>query len=204
MAGMVHANDVRIAEGLRDIELPADAGAGDRDVEPHAQRRGRALAPRAGPRHPRPQRARGDGAERADGLLLPALLRAADVQQRLVVPVPPARAGGDADGDLVAHPVPRGRASRPRPPRPRRGSATTRGGRRSPRRTSRTCRGSRRACTRKGFEYMRLSEQAEGPSRTSSAPSTASSPASPTSSCSRRCSEVNVNPLERPVVDLGF
>ena len=24
MAGMVHANDVRIAEGLRDIELPAD------------------------------------------------------------------------------------------------------------------------------------------------------------------------------------
>ena len=27
MAGMVHANDVRIAEGLRDIELPADATA---------------------------------------------------------------------------------------------------------------------------------------------------------------------------------
>jgi phenylpropionate dioxygenase-like ring-hydroxylating dioxygenase large terminal subunit len=26
MAGMVHANDVRIAEGLRDIELPADSG----------------------------------------------------------------------------------------------------------------------------------------------------------------------------------
>ena len=41
MAGMVHANDVRIAEGLRDIELPADPTLGDRDLEPRAQRRGR-------------------------------------------------------------------------------------------------------------------------------------------------------------------
>ena len=50
------------------------------------------LAP--GPRigHPRPQRARGAGAQRADGLLLPALLRPAHVQQRLLVPLPPARA----------------------------------------------------------------------------------------------------------------
>ena len=83
MAGMVHANDVRIAEGLRDIELPADPTLAMLDLAPHAQRRGRALAPRRGPRHPRPQRARGAGAQRADGLLLPALLRAADVQQRL-------------------------------------------------------------------------------------------------------------------------
>ena len=30
MAGMVHANDVRVAEGLRDIELPADPTLGDR------------------------------------------------------------------------------------------------------------------------------------------------------------------------------
>ena len=57
--------------------------AGDVDLEPHAQRRGRALAPRRGPRHPRPQRARRARAQRADGLLLPALLRAADVQQRV-------------------------------------------------------------------------------------------------------------------------
>ena len=47
MAGMVHANDVRIAEGLRDIELPADPAAGHGDLEPHPQRRGRALAPGA-------------------------------------------------------------------------------------------------------------------------------------------------------------
>ena len=36
MAGMVHANDVRIAEGLRDIELPGRPGAGHVDVAPHA------------------------------------------------------------------------------------------------------------------------------------------------------------------------
>ena len=48
MAGMVHANDVRIAEGLRDIELPADPEAGGVDLESRAQRRGRALAPRRG------------------------------------------------------------------------------------------------------------------------------------------------------------
>ena len=83
MAGMVHANDVRIAEGLRDIELPADPTLAMADLEPHAQRRGRALAPRRGPRHPRPQRARRAGDQRADGPLLPALLRAADVQQRV-------------------------------------------------------------------------------------------------------------------------
>src|SRR3546814_9735305 len=56
---------------------------------------------------------------RADGLLLPALVRAADVQQRLVLPLPPARAGGDADGDLVAHPLPGG--GRATPPHPARG-----------------------------------------------------------------------------------
>ena len=37
MDGMVHANDVRIAEGLRDIELPADPDAGDVDLAAHAQ-----------------------------------------------------------------------------------------------------------------------------------------------------------------------
>ena len=40
MAGMVHAEDVRVAEGLRDIELPADAEAGHGHVEADAQRRG--------------------------------------------------------------------------------------------------------------------------------------------------------------------
>ena len=107
MAGMVHANDVRIAEGLRDtIELPADPDVGDVDLASGAQRSGRALASGRRQRHPRPQRSRGTGAERADGLLLPAPFRPAHVQQRLLLPLPTAGTGGDADGDLVAHAVP--------------------------------------------------------------------------------------------------
>ena len=85
---------------------PRRPGARDVDVAARAQRRGRAVAPRRGPRHPRPRRARGARARRADGLLLPALLRAAHVQQRVRVPIPAARTGRDADGDLVADPVP--------------------------------------------------------------------------------------------------
>ena len=46
MAGMVHANDVRVAEGMQDIELPADPAPGPIDLGPNAQRRGRAVAPR--------------------------------------------------------------------------------------------------------------------------------------------------------------
>ena len=42
MAGMVHARDVDVAEGLRDIELPAEFGLAVEDLEPHAQRRRRA------------------------------------------------------------------------------------------------------------------------------------------------------------------
>ena len=82
-----------------------------------------------------------------DRVLLPALFPAAAVQQRVVVPDPPARPGGDAVRDVVAHPLPErpvagqadAAASRWRP--------TTRAGRRSRRRTSRTCPSSRRACT---------------------------------------------------------
>ena len=106
------------------------------------------LAPRPRRRHPRPQRARRRGPQRADGLLLPALLRAADVQQRLVLPVPPARAGGDADGDLVAHPVPGGRGAPSRPTPPEVWERDDPRCRRSRRRTSRTCRASSGACTR--------------------------------------------------------
>ena len=59
MAGMVHANDVRIAEGLRDIELPADPtlamATWNRTLNDAVVQ----LAPGRGRRHPRPQRARG-------------------------------------------------------------------------------------------------------------------------------------------------
>ena len=41
-------------------------------------------------------------------------------------------------------------------------------------------------------------------SPTSNGPSTASWPAFPTRSCSPHCRPINVNPLERPIVDIGF
>ncbi len=77
-----------------------------RHLESRVQRRGRTVAPCRRPHHPRSQRARDPGAEPTNGVLLPPLLRSADVQQRLVVPVPAARTGGDVDGHLVAHPIP--------------------------------------------------------------------------------------------------
>ena len=161
MAGMVHANDVRIAEGLRDIELPADPCSAMATWQRALNDAVDQLAPGPRLRHPRPQRARAPRRERADGLLLPALLRAADVQQRLLVPVPPARAGGDADGDLVAHPVPeRAAQGRPTPPEPwecddpRWPPIPAQDFSNLPRQ--------QQGLHAKGFEYMRLSERVEG------------------------------------------
>ncbi len=82
MAGMVHANDLRIAEGLADIDLPADEDAAAAAWYRALNDAVVVLAPRRGQRHPRPQRPRGPRARRADGLLLPPLVRAPDVQQR--------------------------------------------------------------------------------------------------------------------------
>ncbi len=118
MAGMVarHRRRRGRAAGRVDRRRPASRER----VGANLQRRRRRLAPVAGRDDPRPQRAGGDGPERADGLRLPPLLRAADVQQRVVVPVPAARARGDADGDLVAHPLPVGPAAAARADGPRR------------------------------------------------------------------------------------
>ena len=59
MAGMVHANDVRVAEGLRDIELPADPEQAMATWNRTLNDAVVGLAPGRGQRHPRPQRARG-------------------------------------------------------------------------------------------------------------------------------------------------
>ena len=104
----------------------------------------------------------GAGHQRADGLLLPALLRAADVQQRVVVPLPPARAGGDADGDLVARPGSRRAASRRSPRRPRCGRATIPRWPPIPAQDFSNLPRQQQGLHAKGFEYMRLSERAEG------------------------------------------
>ncbi len=111
MDGMVHTNDVRVAEGLRRHGAARRPGARDLGLEPRPQRCCDALAPRAGRRHPRHQRTRRARVQRHVLSVLPALLRVADVQQRLLLPVPTVGAGGDPDGDLVAGALPRGRGA---------------------------------------------------------------------------------------------
>ena len=162
MAGMVHANDVRIAEGLRDIELPDDPEQAmstwyrtlnDAVVDWHRA---------AGSDIPDLNELEDTGHQRADGLLLPALLRAADVQQRLLLPVPPAGAGGDADGDLVAHPVPGGLRARPKPTPPEVWEYDDPRWPPIPAQDFSNLPRQQRGLHAQGFEYMRLSERAEG------------------------------------------
>ena len=57
MAGMVHANDVRVAEGLRDVELPADPEAAKAAWNRTLNDAVTQLAPRPGRRHARSERA---------------------------------------------------------------------------------------------------------------------------------------------------
>ena len=127
-----------------------------------------------------------------------------DVQQRLVLPLPPARARGDADGDLVAHPVPGGRRAARSRRRPRPGSTTTRAGRRSPRRTSRTCRGSRRACTRRASSTCACPSELEGGISNFERTIDGFLAGLPYEKLLPALQSVNVNPLESPIVDLGF
>ena len=162
MDGMCHADDVRVAESLRDLELPADASLGDGHVEPHAQRRGRALAPRAGPRHARPQRARRAGDQPHVLPRLPALLRAADVQRRLRVPVPSVGTGGDADGDLVAGALRRAARSSPRPTPPEVWECDDPRWPAIPAQDFSNLPRQQRGLHARGFEYMRLSSGLEG------------------------------------------
>ena len=163
MAGMVHANDVRIAEGLRDIELPGRRRRWrSRPGTARSTTRSCSWHRDAGARHPRPQRARSARAQRADGLLLPALLRAADVQQRVVVPLPPARTGGDADGDLVADAVPRGRRARAKPTPPELWECDDPRWPPIPAQDFSNLPRQQKGLHAKGFEYMRLSERLEG------------------------------------------
>ena len=193
MAGMVHANDVRVAEGLRDIELPADPALAMSTWNRTLNDAVDELAPGRGARHPRPQRARRAGDQRAVLPLLPALLRAADVQQRVVVPVPPARTGGDADGDLVAHPVPRGPASRPKPTPPEPWECDDPRWPPIPAQDFSNLPRQQTGPAREGLRvHAPVRAGSRATSRTSSGPSTASSPAFPTSDCCRRCSDQRV------------
>ena len=178
--------------------------AGDGHVEPHAQRRGRALAPRTGPRHARSQRARRAG-DQPDVLpRLPALLRVADVQQRLRLPVPPVGAGGDADGDLVAGAVPRGARSprQPTPPEvwecddPRWPAIPAQDFSNLPRQ--------QKGLHARGFEYMRLSRGLEGHISNFQRTIDGYLAGLPHERLLPALAAVNVYPFEQPMLDLGF
>ncbi len=206
MAGMVHANDVRIAEGLRDIELPADPERG-------AWRPGtaRSTTPsstwhrEAGPRRPRPQRPRGARASTSrwatasrTGSCCPMYSSASSYRFRPLGPEETlmeiwsltrfpegeepgrphaARGVGVRRPALAADPHPG--LLEPAPPAA--GPA------------------------RQGLRVHALLRAGRGPPRQPRADrSTASSPACPTSALLPALREVNVNPLERPIVDLGL
>ena len=104
MGGMTHENDIRIAEGLQTITLPSDP------AQALAGWRG-ALNDAVVGWH----RARGSdmpdlndlvrrGITEAIGFAFPHHFILPTIQQRVVVPDPSARAGGDAVRDLVVDP----------------------------------------------------------------------------------------------------
>ena len=104
MGGMTHENDIRIAEGMQTIHAAIGSGGGDGGLAQRAQRRGGEVASGPGERDARPERPDPPRDHRRDQLRLPAPLHPAHVQQRLLVPDPSARSGGNSVRDLVADP----------------------------------------------------------------------------------------------------
>ena len=161
MAGMVHANDVRIAEGMRtSSSLPTprwhDRPGTGRSTTPSSQ-----WHRDPGPTSPT-STSSSPGMNEPMGYCFPHFFVLPMYSSASSYRFRPARAGGDAHGDLVADALPRGQRAGQAPDGRSRGSATTRASRRSPPRTSRTCPASSGACTPRGFEYMRLAEAHRG------------------------------------------
>ena len=204
MAGMVHASDVQIAEGMRDIELPAEPGGRDRDLAAHVQRRRRALAPRAGPPDPRPQRARRRrGCNEPMGycfphfFVLPMYSSASSYRFRPLGPeetlmeIWSLTRFPEGDEPPVPTPPETWECDDPRvPPIPQQDFSNL------PRQ--------QKGLHAKGFEYMRFSEQAEGGIANFERTVDGFLAGLPYEQLLPALGEVNVNPLERPVVDLGF
>ena len=206
MAGMVHANDVRIAEGLRDIELPADPALAmatwNRTLNDAVVRWHRD----AGHDIPDLNELDAPGHQRADGLpCFPHYFVLPMYSSASVLPLPPARTGGDADGDLVAR---RGspRASEPARPDAARGvgarrpavAADPRAGLLEP------ARGSRRACTRRASSTCACPSGLEGHISNFERTIDGFLAGLPYEQLLPALRAVNVNPFEQPIVDLGF
>ena len=112
--------------------------------------------------------------------------------------------GGDADGDLVADPVPGGRRAGRRRRARRCGSATIRACRRSRPRTSRTCPASSRACTPRASSTCGCPSRIEGHIGNFHRTIDGFLAGLPAEELLPALRELNLNPLERPVVDLGL
>ena len=204
MAGMVHADDVAVAETLRDIELPADPALAlatwqrtlnDAVVAWHRDR---------GCDIPDLNELEEAGLNEPMGYCFPHFFVLPDVLQRLVVPVPPARTRGDPDGDLVADPVPRRGAGGSRPRPPSRGTTTTRGVPPIPIQDFSNLPRQQRGLHARSFEYMRLSEGIEGGVANFERTVDGFLAGLPYEQLLPALRQINLNPLERPVVDLGL
>ena len=112
MGGMVHANDVRVAEGLRTIELPATRMWPCSTWLARSTTRWWAGTANAGRSSPTSTISRRVASTRPMGYCFPHYFMLPMYSSATLVPLPPARARGDADGDLVAHPVPGGPRAR--------------------------------------------------------------------------------------------
>ncbi len=204
MAGMVHATRRADRRGLADQELPADLRAGQLDVGAAPQRGGHAGPRRTGVRHPRPQRVDGPGPQRADGVLLPPLLRPAHVLQRVLAyrfrPLGPEETLMDiwsltrfpAGEEPQTPPVPEAwEHDDPRwPPIPAQDFSNL------PRQ--------QRGLHARSFEYMRLSERNEGHISNYQRVIDGFLAGLPYEKLLPALRKINVNPLEMPVVEIGF
>jgi phenylpropionate dioxygenase-like ring-hydroxylating dioxygenase large terminal subunit len=203
MDGMVHANDVRIAEGLRDIELPADAAGAmatwsrtlnDAVVQWHRER---------GSDIPDLNDLEARGVNEPMGycfphfFLLPMYSSASSYRFRPLGPeetlmeiwslarIP------DGAGPLALAPPERWESDDPRwPPIPRQDFSNL------PRQ--------QRGLHAKGFEYLRLSERAEGHISNFERTVDGFLAGLPYERLLPALHAVNVNPLEMPIVDIGL
>ncbi len=164
MAGMVHANDVRIAEGLRDIELPDDAGAAmatwnrtlnDAVTQWHRER-GRATSPTSTSSTAQGLNLEFLGHCFPHSFVLPMYSSASAYRFR---PLGPEETLMEI-WSLTRYPE--GEEREPPTPPEVVGATTTRAGRRSPPRTSRTSPGSNGACTRRGSSTCACRSELEG------------------------------------------
>ena len=186
MGGMVHANDVRVAEGIRDIELPADPKLAFstwlRTLNDEVVRWHRAN----GSDMPDLNDLEARGLNQPMGycfphyFILPMYSSATSYRFR---PLGPEETLMEI-WSLTRFPE---GEDRPKPVPPEVWECDDARWPPIPTQDFSNLPRQQKGLHAKGFEYMRLSERLEGGSPTSSGRSTASSPAFPTRSCSRRC-----------------